>query len=159
VRSGVFSSTEFFPNASGPGDCGTFFWINPDNASGLWGPDFGNHGGGSHTASQFGAPGTAFTPVSQSMVGSGTTTNQYRLTTAVSLTDGNLVLDVTEVDNYIVGNNFYDTNVTVTNVSASQPFDGGHVSTPRTASCAARIPALVHSNQIRRRRGPLAPGR
>ncbi len=24
VRSGGFSSTEFYPNASGPGDCGTF---------------------------------------------------------------------------------------------------------------------------------------
>ena len=27
VRSGGFSSTEFFPNATGPGDCGTFLFI------------------------------------------------------------------------------------------------------------------------------------
>ena len=27
VRNGGFSSTEFFPNAAGPGDCGTFLFI------------------------------------------------------------------------------------------------------------------------------------
>ena len=46
VRSGGFSSTEFFPNAAGPGDCGTFLFIGSDNVSGgLFGPDFANHAG------------------------------------------------------------------------------------------------------------------
>ena len=40
VRSGGFSSTEFFPNAAGPGDCGTFLFITPDGNSGFFGPDF-----------------------------------------------------------------------------------------------------------------------
>ena len=47
VRSGGFSSTEFFPNASGPGDCGTFFNTGSDTATQeLLGPDFANHAGG-----------------------------------------------------------------------------------------------------------------
>ena len=33
VRSGGFSSTEFFPNASGPGDCGTFFNTGSDSCN------------------------------------------------------------------------------------------------------------------------------
>ncbi len=31
VRSGGFSSTEFFPNAAGPGDCGTFLDTGSDD--------------------------------------------------------------------------------------------------------------------------------
>ncbi|HEY6477015.1 MAG TPA: hypothetical protein VI456_10565, partial [Polyangia bacterium] len=50
VRSGGFSSTEYFPNASGPGDCGTFAFLTSDNVDGgLFGPDFANHPGGTHT--------------------------------------------------------------------------------------------------------------
>ena len=50
VRSGGFSSTEFFPNASGPGDCGTFFNTGSDSdTEELLGPDFANHAGGTHT--------------------------------------------------------------------------------------------------------------
>ena len=129
VQNGGFSSTEFFPNAPGPGDCGTFFFVRPDNANGLWGPDFGNHPGGTNTTGQFGAQGgeKLFTPISQSQTGSGTAASPYQVTTAVSLTDGNLVLRLTEVDSYVVGNNFYETDVTVTNVSATQQFDGGEL--------------------------------
>ncbi len=43
VREGGFSSTEFFPNAAGPGDCGTFLSIENDPSE-LYGPDFANHG-------------------------------------------------------------------------------------------------------------------
>jgi len=127
VQSGGFSSTEYFPNAPGPGDCGTFLYITPDNASGLWGPDFGNHAGGTHTTGQFTNGETPFTPLSQSMTGSGTVADPYRVTTVVSLTDGNLVLDVSEVDSYVVGDNLYGTDITVTNASVSQGFDGGDI--------------------------------
>ena len=34
VRSGGFSSTEFFPNAAGPGDCGTFVVTGSDDNTG-----------------------------------------------------------------------------------------------------------------------------
>lgn len=127
VRGGGFSSTEYFPSAAGPGDCGTFMYIRPDNASGLWGPDFGNHAGGTHTTGQFTNGETPFTPVSQSLAGSGTPADPYQVTTVVSLTDGNLVLDVTELDTYTVGDNFYETDTTVTNASVSQQFDGGAI--------------------------------
>src|ERR1700757_1181750 len=51
VREGGFSSTEYFPNAEGPGDCGTFLFLTGDNVSGgLFGPDFADHAGGTHTA-------------------------------------------------------------------------------------------------------------
>ncbi len=41
VRSGGFSSTEFFPNAAGPGDCGTFLNTGSDSfQTELLGPDF-----------------------------------------------------------------------------------------------------------------------
>ncbi len=83
VRSGGFSSTEFFPNASGPGDCGTFLFITPDGNSGFFGPDFANHAGGTHTTGNFetGTPEVPFTPVSQSLTGSGTAASPYRVTT------------------------------------------------------------------------------
>ena len=50
VSEGGFSSTEFFPNAAGPGDCGTFVDLTSDNVDGgLFGPDFADHAGGTHT--------------------------------------------------------------------------------------------------------------
>ena len=50
VRSGGFSSTEFFPNANGPGDCGTFYYMGSGpQRVGLLGPDFANHAGGTDT--------------------------------------------------------------------------------------------------------------
>src|SRR6202044_80412 len=61
VRSGGFSSTEYYPNASGPGDCGTFLYLNSDTIPNpLYGPDFANHAGGTHT-SGFSIPETPFT--------------------------------------------------------------------------------------------------
>ena len=78
VRSGGFSSTEFFPNASGPGDCGTFFIIGSDTAtqdlrsrlreSRRW-----------YAHDRF-ANEVPFTPVSQSLTGSGTAASPYEVT-------------------------------------------------------------------------------
>ena len=86
VRNGGFSSTEFFPNSAGPGDCGTFLYLNSDNVSGgLFGPDFANHSGG--TATSFTQGETPFTSAgNQSLSGSGTAASPYEVTTTVTLT-------------------------------------------------------------------------
>src|SRR4249920_1060231 len=63
VRSGGFSSTEFFPNAPGPGDCGTVLFTGSDgNTSELEGPDFANHAGGTKTTDQFAFNEVPFNP-------------------------------------------------------------------------------------------------
>ena len=86
VREGGFSSTEFFPNAAGPGDCGTFLFLNSDNVSGgLFGPDFANHAGG--TGTSFTQGEMPFVSAgSQSLTGSGTAASPYKVTTTVTLT-------------------------------------------------------------------------
>jgi hypothetical protein len=122
VRSGGFSSTEFFPNASGPGDCGTFLFTGTDTAGeALFGPDFGNHAGGTNTTGHFSVTETPFTPVSQTMTGAGTAASPYQVTTVVRTSETNqneavIQLQVTEVDSYVVGNDFYRTDITVQNV-------------------------------------------
>jgi hypothetical protein len=124
VRSGGFSSTEFFPNASGPGDCGTFVNTgSDDNTEELEGPAFANHAGGTHTTGNFTIAEVPVTPVSQSLTGSGTATSPYQLTTVVSSSDpdpngGPIVYQLTEVDSYVVGNDFYRTDVTVKNIGS-----------------------------------------
>ncbi|MBV8998409.1 MAG: hypothetical protein JO304_05080 [Solirubrobacterales bacterium] len=125
VRSGGFSSTEFFPNASGPGDCGTFLFISggPPGKT-LLGPDFANHAGGTHTTDHFPVTEVPFTPVSQLMTGSGTSSSPFRVTTVTSGVDGSLTLTFTEVDTYVVGNNFFQTDITVSNASADARFIG-----------------------------------
>ena len=131
VRSGGFSTTEYSPNASGPGDCGTFLFLNSDNVSGgLFGPDFSNHAGG--TATSFTQGETPFTSAgNQSFSGSGTAASPYKVTTTVTLSSptGNtpVVLQLTEVDSYIVGNDFYQTDVTVTNTGTVTPDNGGEL--------------------------------
>jgi hypothetical protein len=109
VRSGGFSSTEFFPNASGPGDCGTFYNTGSDTAiQELLGPDFASHVGGTHTSFSNEVP---VTPVSQSLSGSGTAASPYAVTTVVTAHDPfannpDLVFQITEVDSYVVGQSF-----------------------------------------------------
>jgi hypothetical protein len=128
VQSGGFSSTEFFPNAAGPGDCGTFLFLTGDNVSGgLFGPDFANHANGTHTS--FAQGESPFTPASQSLTGSGTAASPYQLTTVVTFTSptGNtpVELELTEVDSYVVGNDFYQTDLTVTNIGTVPDDNGG----------------------------------
>jgi hypothetical protein len=130
VRNGGFSSTEYFPNAAGPGDCGTFLDLTSDNVSGgLFGPDFADHPGGTHTAfSQGETPFTA-SAGNQTLTGSGTAASPYAVTTTVTLTSptGNVpvTLQVTEVDSYVVGDNFYRTDVTITNTGSAPDDNGG----------------------------------
>ena len=135
VREGGFSSTEYFPNVAGPGDCGTFLFLNSDTIpSKLLGPDFANHPGGTNTTGHFpaGTGETPVTPVRQSLTGTGTAANPFKVTTVVTSTVLNqssteVVLQITEVDSYIVGNEFYETDVTVANTGGPNdaPLDNG----------------------------------
>jgi hypothetical protein len=120
VRSGGFSSTEFFPNAAGPGDCGTFFNTGSDTATQeLLSPDFTNHAGGTHTSFSNGVP---VTPVSQSLTGSGTAASPYVVTTVVAGDDPfpsggpPIQFQITEIDTYVAGQSFYRSDVTIKNV-------------------------------------------
>ncbi len=135
VRSGGFSSTEFFPNASGPGDCGTFLFVNGDGNSAFFGPDFANHAGGTHTTGNFADTEVPFTPVSQSLTGSGTAASPFQVTTVVSGVDGDLSLTFTELDTYVVGSNSFQTDVTVSDTSATASFSGELY---RAADCQLR---------------------
>jgi hypothetical protein len=108
------SASEFFPANAGVGDCGTFVSANGT----LYGPDFANHPA---SATSFGASETPFNPSgSQSFTGSGTTADPYTVTTVVTMS-GVSATSVTEVDRYIVGTDFYSTDLTVND------FDGPNV--------------------------------
>ena len=160
VREGGFSSTEFFPNAAGPGDCGTFVDLNSDNVDGgLFGPDFANHAGGTHTTfSQGETPFTA-SAGNQTLTGSGTAASPYQVTTTVTLTSptGSMPghLQVTEVDSYVVGRRLLP--------------DGHHghehrpgirrqrrlrSTTPRTASSEGPTPGSARPSRTLARRPP-----
>ena len=124
IQNGGFSSTEFFPNAAGPGDCGTLFNTGSDTADEeLLGPDFANHAGGTNTTNKFPTTETPWTPINQSLTGSGTAASPYQLTTVVTGNDPfpsggpPIVFQITEVDTYVVGNDFYRTDVTLKNIS------------------------------------------
>ena len=105
VRSGGFSSTEFFPNASGSGrlrDVPQHRHRRQHRESSC-GPDFANHAGGTNTTGKFSTDReTPVTPVSQSLTGSGTAASPYQVTTVVTSdptrTTPSLVFRVTEVD-------------------------------------------------------------
>jgi hypothetical protein len=105
------SSNELFPPSTTPGDCGTLVW----NGTTLFAPDFTNHGGSA--ASSIG-PNTGWTPVSQSGVtGAGTQASPFAITTVFDAGGGGL--RVTEVDSYVVGAEYYRTDVTLQNTGGA----------------------------------------
>lgn len=105
------AAEEIYPPGTMPGDYGTFLLISGT----LYSSDFQNHGG---TASSSIGTYTAFTPVSQSAVtGAGTSASPYAITTVVSV--GTTGLSITQVDSYVVGQETYRTDVTVTNASGA----------------------------------------
>ncbi len=105
------TSFEFYPPSVSPGDCGTFF----STGGQLYAPDFGSHGG---TATGSLGSYTPFTPVSQSGVtGSGTSSSPFQVTTTVGV--GTTGLTITEVDSYVIGDENYRTDVTVSNPGTS----------------------------------------
>jgi hypothetical protein len=108
------TSEEFYPpDAAGPADCGTFLSIAGANGSTVYGPDFPNHSGSA--AGDFDTP---FVAGAQSAVtGAGTPASPYEVTTPV--TAGTTGVTVTEFDSYIVGNEFYRIDITVTNTSGT----------------------------------------
>lgn len=98
---------EFYPPGTIPSDCGTFLVTGDE----LYAPDFPSHGG---TAT--GGLGTSipFTPVSQSSVtGSGTVGDPYKVTTVAGV--GSTGIAIQQVDSYVVGDEAYRTDVTVSN--------------------------------------------
>ena len=101
------TSYNVYPGGTIPADYGTFVVVN----DALYAPDFAGHGG---TATGSIGTYTAFTPVSQSAVGgSGTSGDPFSVTTVVTV--GATGLTITQVDSYVIGQESYRTDVTVTN--------------------------------------------
>jgi uncharacterized repeat protein (TIGR01451 family) len=101
------ASGEVYPPDTRPGDYGTFLVVG----GALYAPDMAGHGG---TASGSIGTYTAFTPISQSAVGgSGTSGTPFTVTTVVGV--GATGLTVTQVDSYVIGQETYRTDVTVSN--------------------------------------------
>jgi hypothetical protein len=99
------TSFELYPPSTTPGDCGTFLF----DGSTLFTPDLVNHG---TSAASLGTP-TPFSPVSQSAkTGAGTLASPFKVVTVVNAGAG---LQLTETDQYIVGEESYRTDVAVRN--------------------------------------------
>lgn len=104
---------ELFPSSAKPGDCGTFLAIGTDLYAPT--PPAGSAAGGLGSR-------TPFTPVSQTPVtGSGTSASPFKVTTVASA--GATGMRVTEVDQYIVGQESYRTDVTLQNTGGA-PLSG-----------------------------------
>jgi uncharacterized repeat protein (TIGR01451 family) len=102
---------EVYPPSTTPADYGTFLVV----ADQLYAPDFAGHGG-----SATGSIGTytAFTPISQTAVGgTGSAGDPFTVTTVVGV--GATGLTITQVDSYVIGQESYRTDVTVTNTTGA----------------------------------------
>jgi hypothetical protein len=100
----------FFPPDGIPGDCGLFLAVGGT----LYAPDFVSHAAG--TATVFLGPYTPFTPVSQTGVtGSGTLEDPFMVVTTVAV--GATGIEISQVDTYVVGDEYYLTYVTVSNTT------------------------------------------
>ena len=107
------TSQEVYPPGTVPGDYGTFVVVNDT----LYAPDFTNHGG---TATGSIGARTVFTPVSQTPVtGAGTSASPYTVTTVVTV--GAIGLTISQVDSYIVGQESYQTDITLTSAAGAGP--------------------------------------
>jgi uncharacterized repeat protein (TIGR01451 family) len=104
----------FFPKNTAPGDAGTFLVVDGV----LYAPDFANHSGDTTTGTHELGTYTAFTPVSQSEVkGAGTETDPYRVLTVVDA--GTSGVRVAQTDSYVVGKEWYRTDVRLLNTGHS----------------------------------------
>lgn len=102
---------ELYPSSAKPGDCGTFVVVGPD----LYAPNVSAAANGLGTR-------TRWTPVSQTPVtGSGTSASPFKVTTVASA--GATGLQVTQVDQYTVGQESYRTDVTLRNAGGA-PLSG-----------------------------------
>jgi uncharacterized repeat protein (TIGR01451 family) len=102
------STLEFFESSSIPGDCGTFVFVDGT----MFAPDVGSH---STATGALGAY-TAFTPVSQTAVtGLGTSVSPFQVITVVDA--GATGIQVTQTDSYVVGQESYLSDISVSNTS------------------------------------------
>jgi uncharacterized repeat protein (TIGR01451 family) len=102
---------EFYPPSTIPGDCGTFVAVGGT----LYAPNFTAHG---PTATGGLGSYTPFTPVSQSNVlGTGTAADPFRVQTVADV--GATGLRIQQNDSYVVGDEAYRTDTTVSNVGGS----------------------------------------
>jgi len=105
------TSYEVYPGGTIPADYGTFLVIGGT----LYAPDFSGHG--STATSSIGSY-TAHSPVSQTGVtGTGTSADPYRVVTVANV--GSTGLSVTQTDSYVVGNEFYRTDMVFNNNNAT----------------------------------------
>jgi hypothetical protein len=105
------SSYEFYPPSTAAGDCGTFLVVGAT----LYAPNFGAH---ATTATGSLGATTTFGAVSQTAVtGLGTLASPYTVVTVVNV--GATGLQITETDQYVEGDDFYHTDVTISSTSAS----------------------------------------
>jgi hypothetical protein len=96
---------QFYSPSSAPANCGTILSVDVPGAS-------------PQSYGLLRAAGTAFTPVSQSAVsGTGTSQDPYKVTTVVAA--GSTGLQVTQVDRYVTGQEYYSSDITVTNTASS----------------------------------------
>ncbi|MEA2300735.1 MAG: hypothetical protein QOE44_1270, partial [Solirubrobacteraceae bacterium] len=102
---------ELYPPGAAPADCGTLVFA----AGTLYAPDFANHDG---TATGGLGATTPYTPVSQTPVtGAGTRASPFTVVTVVDL--GTTGLRITQTDSYVIGDEFYRTDVTLANTTAA----------------------------------------
>jgi uncharacterized repeat protein (TIGR01451 family) len=98
---------QVYPPSTIPGDYGTFLVVDDV----LYSPDFDNHDG---TATSSIGTYTAHSPVSQSGVtGSGTAADPYQVVTTADV--GSTGLSVTQTDSYVLGDEFYRTDMVISN--------------------------------------------
>lgn len=103
------AALELFPSGTKPGDCGTFLVVGSDLYAPAPPPGSAASGLGSRTP---------FTGVSQTGVeGAGSTASPFKVTSVA--TAGATGLKVTEVDQYIVGQESYRTDVTLQNTGGA----------------------------------------
>ncbi|MEA3202409.1 MAG: hypothetical protein QOI63_75 [Thermoplasmata archaeon] len=106
------TTTEFYPSSTEPGDCATFLVVG----STLYAPNFSAHSAGTATGG-IGAS-TTFSAVSQTGVtGAGTAGSPFQVVTVVNV--GTTGLQIRETDQYVVGDDFYHTDVAISNSGAT----------------------------------------
>jgi hypothetical protein len=103
---------EWFDPSETAADCGTFV----SEGGQLYGPNFSQH---EDSATGFGGANyTPYTSVSQSpVIGSGTQQSPFQVVTIATL--GSTGLTITEVDGYVVGQQYYETAMRITNTGGS----------------------------------------
>jgi hypothetical protein len=103
------SNWEFYGPDEDPADCGTLLSVGGH----LYAPDFTQH---DYTATDSLGSYTPFTPVGQTgVMGSGTAADPYTVETSVLA--GSTNVELTQADSYVVGSNYLQTDVTLSNGS------------------------------------------